>query len=253
MSRRNGSDPAEVLYGWDAGGNLLPGFPIVKSVGLEGIISVADVDGDTEMELVFGMTMTDDDGYSYLYAYELDGSADVPGFPIQLYGWNYLNGAAFGDVNGDGLLDLAASTYTQTFGAGIDSAFINVVELNVPYAPDRIAWGTYKGDNSRRGGPLLPATTSLQPAVANDFGAMLTPNPAGERTQLAIDLPAAVTVGLTLLDAQGRTLSRYDYGRQPAGTHQLDLPLANLPAGVYFVRAAIGNEVRVLRLVKGGR
>ena len=252
MSRPIGTEPADMLYGWDAAGNPLPGFPIVKSGGLEGIISVADVDGDTEMELVFGSNLLDDTGHSYLHAYELDGSGEVPGFPIRLYGWNFLNGAAFGDVNGDGLLDLAALSYTQTFGAGIDSAFINVIELNVPYTPERVAWGTYKGDNSRRGGPPPAATTAVTDGPTSDYRAILAPNPAGEIARLQVTLPRAAGVRAAVFDAHGRTLRRVDYGPRPAGAHQLDLNVATLPAGVYFVRLEIAGETQWLPLVKSG-
>ncbi len=54
MSRPTGEEVAPMLYGFDSEGSSLENFPIVKSGGLEGFTSVADIDGDGQHELLFG-------------------------------------------------------------------------------------------------------------------------------------------------------------------------------------------------------
>ena len=129
----------------------LDGFPIVKSGGLEGLITVADIDQDDEPEIIFPSNMIDSTGHGFIHAYELDGSGEVPGFPIRPYGWTYLNGATIGDVDGNGLLDMVVLTYTENEGSTRDSALLYVYELNASTGPEHILWSTYKGSNLRNG------------------------------------------------------------------------------------------------------
>lgn len=249
-SRPIGSETDEMLYGWDKDGNALPGFPIVKSGGLEGIISVADVDGDGQPELVFGSNLIDPEGYSRIHAYELDGIGEVSGFPLRLYGWNYMNGAALGDVDGNDTLDLVALSYTQTFGQGTDSAFVNVFNLGVPYDPATVLWGTYKGSNSRQGlvsGPMVSGADVLD---VEALGAKLYPNPAGRQSRLQLDLPQAAALQLDLLDANGRKIRTVYSGERAAGEWQIDVAVVDLAPGSYFLHIRMRGESGFLPLVK---
>jgi hypothetical protein len=250
MSRPIGSEVADVVYGWDKDGNSLPGFPIAKAGGLEGIISVADVDGDGAPELVFGSNLIDPDGYSRIHAYEMDGTGEVAGFPIKLYGWNYLNGAAFGDVDGNDTLDLVALSYTQTFQESIDSTFINVFNLGVPYDPATILWGTYKGSNSRQG---LVSDPTVSGAKVLDLAALqlkVYPNPADKQSRLSLKLPDAAMTKLDLLDATGKKLRTLYAGQRPAGEWQLDVEVGDLAAGLYFLHLQMDGRSALLPLNK---
>ncbi|HDQ15449.1 MAG TPA: T9SS type A sorting domain-containing protein [Bacteroidetes bacterium] len=151
MSRPISGTVDDMLYGWDASGNLMPNFPISKSGGLEGIICVADINNDSEYELIFGSNMIDSLGRGFIHAYKMDGSGEVSGFPILTHGWTFMNGPCFGDIDGDGNLDMLVLSYTQNFGAQTDSIFINAYPMNVPINNNTVLWGTYKGNNLRNG------------------------------------------------------------------------------------------------------
>lgn len=144
-----GETPDDMLFGYDADGNMLDNFPVSKSGGLESFISVADVDGDGQHDLVFGSNlMVENKGF--IHAWKTDGSGQLPGFPLRPDGFTFMNGANLGDVNGDGLLDLVAVSYEQTFSS-TDSTVINVYNLGISLEDADVLFGTYKGDNTRAG------------------------------------------------------------------------------------------------------
>lgn len=227
MSRPVGSMADEMLYGWDAGANLLPGFPIVKSGGLEGYISVADIDNDSEYELVFGSNMLDSAGNGFIHAYRISDGTPLPGFPLSPHGWTFMNGVCIGDVNGDGLMDLVALSYTNSFGAETDTVYINVYEMNVPVAPGKVLWGTYKGSNDRCGyipGGSLHSTVQKTPMLK------VFPNPA--QGVFHLSLPEQGPFRAELYTAQGILLHQclltdaqtsIDISYMPEGTYLLKL------------------------------
>lgn len=144
-----GETPAPMLFGFDPAGEMLNDFPIEKAGGLEGFLSVADIDGDGQPDLIFGSNMMVE-GQGFIHAYKTDGSGEIPGFPLRPDGFTFMNGANLGDVTGDGMLNLVALSYEQTFSA-TDSTVINVYDTGIPMADANIRFGTYKGSNTRTG------------------------------------------------------------------------------------------------------
>jgi hypothetical protein len=107
-----GSSTYNYLHAWRADGTVLPGWPVVQTPATTaffgfGAAALADIDDDGNAEII---ASSDDSGNSLfaLKAYHHDGSA-VAGFPKPTadIGAFASNTAALGDVDGDGLLELA--------------------------------------------------------------------------------------------------------------------------------------------------
>lgn len=233
MSRPIGSDADDMLYGWDAAGNMLPGFPIVKAGGLEGFISVADINNDNEFELVFGSNLLDSTGHGFIHAYKTDGSGELPGFLIRPRGWTFMNGVNIGDVNGDNMMDLVALSYTNSFGATSDSVYINVYELNVPYTMEKVLWGTYKGSNERTGfvGEMI---SNIQTVDAAQGKISVYPNPVMDKLKLTWNNFSKGKSLVKITDITGRIIQKFECPDFPIGEATLELDISALQAGCYF-------------------
>lgn len=226
--------PSNMLFGWNPEGTLIENFPITKVGGNEGFIAVADVDGDQSYEIIFSSNIFDGQtGRGFIHAYNIASGLEIDGFPIRPKGWTYMNGANLGDVNGDGLLDLVVLSYSQTFGEGVDSTFINVYEMENPIEESTILWGTYKGSNSRNGSIENTVTTSslIQPSKKD----ILFPNPTTGSLRSSFGKG-----NIRLYNSSG--INVFD------GTLKNTIQL-NLPSGVYTAIITHREEVYINKII----
>ncbi|MBR3427673.1 MAG: T9SS type A sorting domain-containing protein [Bacteroidales bacterium] len=141
------SGEGNVFYQYEKNGNIAPGFPLNLNAGIEGFISVADIDGDGEDEIITTFNLMEGE-QGYIRAWEMDGTEVTEGFPLRPQGLSYMNGANLGDIGGDGMLEIVTLTYVQNFSPD-DPVYVTAYDLNQPV--ENLVYGTYKGSNDRMG------------------------------------------------------------------------------------------------------
>ena len=141
------SGEGNVFYQYDKDGNVAPGFPLNLTSGIEGFVSVADIDGDGENEIITDFNLMEGNE-GYIRAWEMDGTEITDGFPLRPQGLTYMNGANFGDIDGDGQLEIVTLSYVQNFSPD-DPVYVTAYALNQPV--ENLVFGTYKGSNDRVG------------------------------------------------------------------------------------------------------
>ena len=141
------SGEGNVFYQYDKNGNVASGFPLNLNAGIEGFVSVADIDGDGENEIVTTFNLMESE-QGYIRAWEMDGTEVTESFPLRPQGLSYMNGANFGDIDGDGMLEIITLTYVQNFSPE-DPVYVTAYALNQPV--ENLVYGTYKGSNDRMG------------------------------------------------------------------------------------------------------
>lgn len=248
MSDRNTSGTAgqelPVVYGLDPDGNNIPNFPIEKYGGTEGVISLADVNNDEILDVIFPSVMTDAAGYGYIHAYSLDGSGEIAGFPLRTRGFTFLNGAVLGDVDNDGMLDLTANSYTLTFGSGVDSTFVHVYNLNVPYNSERIKRNGYKGDNTRDGFVEIEEVIGVTEFNTNSVLSIF-PNPS--EGILTFKIPTAIqNAKVKIFSIDGKQVFSEEKNLETTSTYNLK----HLNSGLYFVTISDGEHTSTAKWVK---
>lgn len=242
----DGSDdpqPMDVIYGFAPDGSNLANFPIQKVGGNEGVITIADVDNNGVPDLVFTSNLfTIDDHKGFVHAYATDGSGELEGFPLRPMGMTFMNSALLGDIDNDGNLDLTTLSSHGTFGAGVDSVWVDAYDLGYPYIPENIYFNAYKGDNTRSG---LIAVSSVGLEEARVEELKLYPNPA--KSKVIIELPdGSDGRSIRVIDLQGRTRKTV----QPenlSGTYVLKTN--GLEKGIYFVIIDGNKTTRIGKIV----
>lgn len=95
-------------------------------------------------------------------------------------------------------------------------------------------------------------TSVKSPLAADVMSFENYPNPSHDYTFVSFKLPAKSLVNLTFIDIQGKVVSNIinnetrGYGKY---VERIDLDELNIPAGLYFLKLEINNEVKILKLV----
>jgi len=90
----------------------------------------------------------------------------------------------------------------------------------------------------------------LQEVVSGDgAGLIVLPNPAKDNAQVVLNVKAAGMVRVDLLDVLGRTVLGLHNGALPQGVRRMDLPVNELPVGLYFIRMQQEGQNETVRFV----
>jgi len=232
---------ATVFYGFDDDASVLPGFPITQPNGdaAEGNITVADIDGDEDMEVIFTSNLMMDT-LGYLYAVHHDGTP-VSGWPLRIYGFTYINGVTVADVDGDDSLDI--------IGVGSNGPMeVKIWEAGVPFSRMSWEWPTYHFDMARTGRYVAPSVgvEDHKPARLPRPAFTLSPNPSTGTAQVRLS-PVAYRLSPCAFEVRD-VLGRLVYSELGIRTSSLRLDLRSMPPGVVFCRLSSGGLTTTQRL-----
>jgi len=227
----------DMLFARGPDGALRPGYPLRQQGGHEGVTTVADVDGDGDPDLVFSSNLITTDGEGLIYAYDFLSGALLEGYPLVQKGWTYMNGAAFGDINGDEKLDMVVLTYTENEGGIPDTTFVYAYDLQVP--DEHVWWSTYKGSNDRSGlialDPLASSVIEIESLIK------VFPNPSDGL--IHFNLPEfMLRPEVQLFDVSGRSIYKFQAFKS---SQEIHLPFP----GVYFLHISDGTQYIVEKVI----
>ena len=136
-----------MFWAWTPTGAVKPGFPYLSfnpgfAGGCGGSIAVADVDGNGVRDILVDHNTQDANGQSRLFGVSATGQ-DLPGWPLKPFGFTYMNGPTFGDLNGDGKPRWCSCRSTCR-------RYVSTPTTSHSVQPLR-PWGTYHQDFDRSG------------------------------------------------------------------------------------------------------
>lgn len=194
----------------------------------------------------------------------------LPTTEVNLPGSGFQDGY-LGDVDGDGrpeLVGVGSSYYTLvivdpltgqpefTYTHSSQITNVALVDLDVDGTPE-IVFGDYTGQAPYPKWHILGVIDWTGPPAnvpdQNDSGPRASfeepiPNPASDAITLRFTLSKQATVGVRVLDVQGRSVSEIPASRFSPGANSFDVRLvrednSSVPAGVYFLEYTVDERV----------
>jgi len=239
------SDAQIHIWTWE--GDVYTGWPQTVAGGdlgdKRGSVSVGDIDGDSDVEIVVGASN------GKVYGYDTDGEI-LAGWPIQTDA-EVFSSPTLADLDGDGDVEVIVS--------GMDG-MVYVWDTAGSYNDgDGIEWGTFRHDNRRTG----CYGYGLEVGVHDDgswsvFGAKLdqnVPNPFNPVTSIAYTVPdGGADIDLAVFNIAGGRVTTLVSGRVSGGRSSVvwdgtDSSGEAVASGVYLVRLTAESATLTRKVV----
>jgi hypothetical protein len=124
------------LHVYAPDGVVRPGFPAtIPGIMIRPYIAVGDLDGDTATNEILCSIFAEDGYTTRVYAVRHDGTY-VPGWPVDLVGLDGYSGPVLGDVDGDGMLEVAFQTSREVVVLENDGNYC----AGWPATKERVMW-----------------------------------------------------------------------------------------------------------------
>jgi hypothetical protein len=257
----NGDGQVELIYQADSltvvdmDLNPLPGWP-TSSVSPEGThgtifsdVDVLDIDGDGDMEVLFGHNVFYPDSmgqdstwyYGHGYQFGVDHLGQpLPGFPLKIKGTSSGLPPTLGLEPSSSRLYLSVGSMFFLPTIEADTLFVELYLF-----PDSTGvpnqWPMYSHDNlMTRNYNFVDRVTAITddaplPLPKSAILKQNYPNPFNSSTIIEYTLPKREQVTVSVYDILGRKIKNIDEGIYPAGNRQISLNMGDYASGVYYV------------------
>jgi len=257
---------------------------------IRGGISVADLNGDGQLDLLFG-------GYDdHIHAWDPVANEVLPGWPVDL-GSNSLTEPIIIDLDGDGQLEVVTARKNgKIYGFEADGSLmgnfpipttgdiettpvvhdfdndgdlelifgtttgLEVIDYKLDASSIGVSWSMYRSNLHRTGvyDISVMETGNEIPAIPEKFHVSANfPNPFNPTTQVLIDIPETGQLVVSVYDITGHLIYDVKESYLSAGRFRFEWSGRNrvgevVPTGVYFisVEAGIHYHVQKIALVK---
>ena len=230
-------------------GQILDGWPIDFPGSTEGSPVVGDVDGDSVVDILYGIGGGDETTPNNLYGLKASGER-IDGFPITLDA-ALTPSPVICDMDLDGDVDIVYGGWGRK---------LYVWDMPFAYDVANMPWPTFHGNMQRDGvfdisllSPveevsILPAATFMMEAPY--------PNPFNPSTSIRLHIPVvngSSDLELVVFDLQGRKVRTLHNGAISSGWHTLvwdgrDGSGRNQSSGMYFMRAVSGGQSNIHKM-----
>jgi hypothetical protein len=250
--------PSDYISAWNMNGVVLTGFPIGPLWAINSQILIGDIDNDNNMELICDDNTTYSGRGKYL-AFNHNGSP-LANWDVSTDGSTFFSTPMLGDVNRDGILDIAG-TGGITTPPPVGTNYPYLWNAAITYNPLRITIAMWQY-NSRHNGvygdnPLVgiePISGNLPKSFSLEQN---YPNPFNPVTKIRYSIPFSadgnsVNVRLSVHDLAGKEISILVNGMQNSGEYEIVFEGGGLSSGVYLysLRAGEYKDTRKMILIK---
>lgn len=239
------------LHLMDHNGTPRPGWPVELPGLSESSPVIGDINGDSSLDIVWGIGGGSDTSPSAVYAFNSDGTL-VQGFPIPV-GAAPRGTPVLTDLDGDGDIDIVL--------AGLDRQ-IHAWDMPFPYDANRVPWPTFHGDMARTGVFNDGGATAVDPGAVPISKQLRiegnVPNPFNPNTTIRFEIPdlspgSDPNVRLDVFDVAGRRIRTLWQGPLAPGSHDLtwngrDASGSTVGSGIYFARLNAGDLYTSLKM-----
>lgn len=132
------------------------------------------------------------------------------------------------------------------FGTGLPEAVL-AIDLDISPTNRKLRVATHGSGVYQA--PLLSPSTSVSHPIPVDLEVALYPNPAQDHAQLRLTASRNTSFAVSITDMQGRKTTVVPQRHYVLGEHQIELPVENLAAGVYFVSLEVEDRQVTRKLI----
>lgn len=226
--------PVDYVYAWNRNGTQLSGFPIGPVNAVNNQISLADLNNDGHIDLMFDDNTTSAQGFGKYLAYKYDGTP-LPGWPITTTGTTFFQMPCLASLNNSGILDIVGGTQV-----GLSSTNLYLWNTGLNYNPNNVIipmWQYNSRHNGVYGDNQLVKIKNHYSEIPEKFEINQNyPNPFNPSTTISYELAAQSTVSISIYDELGRVVQTLVNSTQNAGRYQISWDGTNFSSGIYFYK-----------------